>query len=231
MKKTRQIAIDGPVGSGKSTVAKLVAEELSLLYVDTGAMYRGVAWYVKQQGIDWEREEEVVKILPEIKLEMFRPDEDEMDGRNVTVLVNGEDVSWEIREMEMSEGASVVSQYGEVRKMLVRQQQMMAAGQDVIMEGRDIGTRVLPKARWKIYMDASPDERARRKMEQMASKGEKITLEEARDDVETRDNREMNREIDPLRPAEGAWMLDTSKLSVRQVVDKIVEKVRGEKND
>lgn len=220
-----QIAIDGPVGSGKSTVAKLVAERLGILYVDTGAMYRAVALYVKRAGADWHDEAAVVALLPEVNIKLARPAGEKKDGRNVTVILNGEDVSWEVRKAEMGEGASVVSQFGEVRGKLVLLQQQMAKGEGVIMEGRDIGTRVLPGAQLKIYMDASQAERARRKKEQINAKGEKITLEEAKQDVVTRDKREMTRKIDPLRPAEGAWILDTTGLSVDAVVGRIVEKV------
>lgn len=234
MKKVLQIAIDGPVGSGKSTVAKKVAERLNILYVDTGAMYRAVGLYVKRKGVDWHDEEGVVRLLPQIKIKLAKPIGKKKDGRNVTVELNGEDVSWEIRRADMGEGASVVSQYGEVRKKMVSLQQEMARlaslgkarGEGVIMEGRDIGTRVLPEAQIKIYMDASQEERARRKKEQMAEKGEEISLEEARKDVETRDNREMNREIDPLRPAEGAWKLDTTGLTIEQVVERIVQSAK-----
>lgn len=225
MSKTIQIAIDGPVGSGKSTVAMLVAEKLSILYVDTGAMYRAVGLYAKRAGVDWHNEAAAVALLPKIKIRLARPVGAKKDGRNVTVILNGEDVSWEVRKADMGEGASVVSQYGEVRKMLVKLQQEMAAGESVIMEGRDIGVRVLPRAQLKIYMDASVAERARRKQEQITAKGEKITLEEAEKDVRTRDKREMTRKIDPLKPVKDAWILDTTGLSIAQVVDRIVEKV------
>jgi cytidylate kinase len=205
-------------------VAKLVADRLGILFVDTGAMYRAVGLYAKRKGVDWHDEREVVKLLPEIEIELEPPTQKKRDGRNVTVYLNGKDVSWEIRQPEMGEGASVVSQYGEVREKLVESQQEMAIGRSVIMEGRDIGLRVLPEANLKIYMDASVEERARRKQKQFSPKGEEITIEAAKKDVMTRDNREMNREIDPLRPAEGAWILDTTGLTIEQVVEKIVRK-------
>lgn len=218
-----KIAIDGPVGSGKSTVAKAVAERLGIVYIDTGAMYRAVALYTKEHGVEWNDEAGVVELLPEIEIELESPEGEKKDGRNVTVYLNDKDVSWDVRKADMGEGASVVSQYKKVREKLVDLQRKMASGKSVIMEGRDIGTKVLPDAEMKIYMYADPRERARRKKEQISAKGEKISFEEALKDVETRDNREMNREIDPLRPAKGAWKLDSSDLSVEEVADRIAQ--------
>lgn len=227
--KIFQIAIDGPVGAGKSTVAKLVAERLKILYIDTGAMYRAVALYMKRNEVGWDDEAEIEKRLPEVGIILSRPEGNQADGRNVSVMLNGEDVSWEIREADMGEGASVVSQYRAVREKLVSLQQQLARNISVIMEGRDIGTKVLPRAQIKIYLDAGAQERARRKMEQSSSAGNKITLEEVVKDIETRDAREKGRKIDPLRIAEGAWVLDTTGLSIAEVVDRIVERVSREK--
>lgn len=229
-KQTFQIVIDGPVGAGKSTVAKLVAEKLKLIYIDTGAMYRVVALAMKRWGVGWEWEGEIEKKLDRVVVELRRPEGKDRDGRNVTALLNGEDVSWEIRRAEMGEGASVVSQYKAVREKLVSLQKQMAQHNSVIMEGRDIGTRVLPGADLKIYLDAGIEERAKRKTEQLAARGQQITLDEARRDVLTRDKREMGRSIDPLRPAEGAWILDTTGLSVAEVVERIVERIGREMN-
>jgi cytidylate kinase len=225
MDKTFQIAIDGPVGAGKSTVAKLVAEKLKILYVDTGAMYRAVALYMKRAGVAWDSEVGIEKKLHEVTIELARPDKSETDGRNVTVRLNGEDVSWEIRKSEMGEGASVVSQYQAVREKLVSLQRQMAKNKSVIMEGRDIGTKVLPNAKTKIYLEAQAQERAKRKVKQSVLSGIKMTQEEAAKDIMTRDAREMGRKIDPLRPAKGAWILDTTRLSIAKVVDRIVERV------
>lgn len=223
--KIFQIAIDGPVGAGKSTVAKLVAEELEIVYVDTGAMYRAVALYMKDRGVEWVDETKVVEYLEKITIKLEKPSKINNDGRGVTVILNGVDVSRRIREVDMGEGASVVSQYMDVRKKLVTLQRKMGEGASVIMEGRDIGTRVLPGATLKVYLDASPEERSKRKHGQMAILGNKISIEQAKHDVITRDKREMNREIDPLRPAMDAWILDTTGLSIEQVVSKIVEKL------
>lgn len=225
MTKIYQIAIDGPVGAGKSTVAKKVADKLGILYIDTGAMYRVVALYAKEEHIDWHDEKKVSGLLDKVKIQLTKPADDEIDGRNVTVKMNGQDVSWEIRGADLGEGASIVSQYKSVRKNLVSLQQSMARGESVIMEGRDIGTKVLPNADLKIYMDADVDERVLRKIEQMKKMGVKVKPLDAKNDLIMRDNREMTRKIDPLRPAEGAWILDTSDLSVSQVVAKIASRV------
>lgn len=220
-----QIAIDGPVGAGKSTVAKRIAVRLGILYIDTGAMYRAVALYARERQVDWHDEKKISGLIDEVEIKLERPEGEKIDGRNATVMLNGKDVSWEIREADYGEGASVVGQYVKVRKRLVALQREMAKERSVIMEGRDIGMRVLPSAKLKVYMDASVDERVKRKKEQLDKMGSKISLSEARDDVETRDNREMNREVDPLRPADDAWILDTTDLSVTQVVDKIAGRV------
>lgn len=225
-KKLIKIAIDGPVGAGKSTVAKMVADKLQILYIDTGAMYRAVALYMQREGIKFEDEQAVVKRLDEVKIELSIPKEEDNDGRKVTTLLNKEDVSWEIRQPLMGEGASVVSQYALVREKLVSLQQKMALGKSVIMEGRDIATKVLPSAELKIYLDANPEERARRKVKQASSQGITITLSEATADVNTRDNREKARKIDPLRADPDAWILDTTKLSIAEVVEKIVKRCR-----
>ncbi len=223
--KIFQIAIDGPVGAGKSTVAKLVAEKLGILYVDTGAMYRAVALKAKWEGVDWENEIEICKLIQDIDLKLEPSKGEKNDGRKVTVWLDSYDVSWEIRKRGMGEGASIVSQYPEVRKVLVAKQREMAKNQAVVMEGRDIGTRVLPMATLKIYMDADLEVRARRKLEQLKILGEKNSLEEVKKAILKRDEREIKRKIDPLRPARGAWMLDTTGLSIEEVVDTICKRV------
>lgn len=230
-RRTFQVAIDGPVGAGKSTVAKLTAERLRFVFIDTGAMYRCVALAAKRRNVDWKSEREIAKLAKKLEISLIRPRGARKDGRQVTVLLNGEDVSWEIRKPELGEGASVVSQYPEVREEMVALQQKMANGTNVIMEGRDIGTRVLPKAQLKIYMDASLGERVKRKQEQLRVMGQELPARTVKEQVVKRDTREMTREVDPLRPAEEAWMLDTTGLSVDQVVDIICQKVMSLKGD
>lgn len=221
-----QIAIDGPVAAGKSTVAKQLAETLGFLYVDTGAMYRAVALKAKQECVQWAEEEAVVELMSTLNLELDKPNGKEReDGRLVTVVLDGKDVSAVIRNDLVAEGASIVSSYAGVREVLVEMQRNIAAGEDVVMEGRDIGTRVLPKAELKIYMDADAKTRARRKWRWLSKMGDEVELSEVEENMNKRDRREMSRKIDPLRPAEGAWQLDTTDMEIDEVVEKIVERV------
>ena len=224
--KTFQIAIDGPVAAGKSTAAKRVAEKLGFLYVDTGAMYRAVALKAMQECVQWADEAGVIEVVGSIELELDKPNDHEKDGRLVTVVLNGKDVSAEIRTTLIGEGASVVSAYAGVREVLVAMQQNIAEGENVVMEGRDIGTRVLPKANLKIYMDASVEERVNRKWKFQKKLGIKESREEVREAMMKRDRREMTRKVDPLKLAVGGWRFDTTGLSEKQVVEKIVERVR-----
>ncbi len=225
--KVFQIAIDGPVGAEKSTVAKLVAERSGILYVDTGAMYRAVALKAVWEGIDWNDEMGICGLVQDLDLKLETPTKNEKDGRKVTVILDGRDVSWEIRKQGMGEGASIVSQYPEVRKKLVELQRKIAKGQAVIMEGRDIGTKVLPKANLKIYMDADLESRAKRKLAQAKLLGENLDLKSVKEAILKRDTREMTRKIDPLRPAKGAWILDTTDLSIKEVVAKICQRAES----
>jgi cytidylate kinase len=220
-----QIAIDGPVGAGKSTVAKQLADKFELLYVDTGAMYRALALAAVQNNISWKDEISLGKLAKTISIVLEKPVGSKKDGRTVTVYLDSKDVSWEIRTPEISEGASVVSQYLAVRQVLVKKQQALARKQAVIMEGRDIGTNVLPKANLKIYMDADVDERIRRKQIQTHS-----VQSQARQDLLKRDDREMGRKNNPLRPAKDAWILDTTELSIDEVIAIIAKKVIALRN-
>ncbi len=225
MKNNLQIAIDGPVASGKSTMAAKLAARLGILYVDTGAMYRTAALAAKLHGVDWKSEQAVANLVAEVEIEFQSPNGDERDGRKVTVLLDGEDVSAKIRSLEIGEGASVVSQYARVRDNLVAKQQAIAARKSVVMEGRDIGGRVLPEADLKIYMDAGLEVRVARRMKQLESLGEQATWEQVMADVVQRDTREMTRKVDPLRPSPGAWILDTSYLTIEEVIDTIYVRV------
>ena len=222
-----QIAIDGPVAAGKSSVAKLVASELGFLYVDTGAMYRAVALKSKQECVQWSDEAGVISLLNTLNLELDKPKETENDGRLVTVLLDGEDVSNDIRSDLIAEGASIVSTYAGVRELLVALQQNIASGENVVMEGRDIGSTVLPNAQLKIYMDAKADVRARRKWKHLTRLGDEVSLEEVKQNMLKRDKREMTRKIDPLKPAKDSKRLDTTNMSVEDVVDMICGKVKA----
>lgn len=219
-----QIAIDGPVAAGKGTVAKLVASRLNFLYVDTGAMYRASAYLADLNNVPWDSPKEVASLIEKSSMILRNPLETEKDGRQVTVLLDGEDVSWKIRTEHMSTGSSVVSQYAEVRKELVKKQQELAKKMSVVMEGRDITFRVLPHAQMKIYLDASAETRAKRRFQELLMRGVDTTYEDVYKDLEERDARDMGREVDPLHIVEGDWILDTTNLSIEEVVELIVGK-------
>lgn len=225
MHQSFQIAIDGPVAAGKGTVARLVAERLGFLYVDTGAMYRVTALVSQRAGIDWSQEEAVAAMIAKTDIQLRRPTEDEKDGRLSTVLVDGEDVSWKIRTEEMSRGSSIVAGLRRVREELVKKQQIIAQAQNVVMEGRDITFRVLPEAKLKIYLTADPEERAKRRHAELLMRGQDISFEEVLQELKDRDIRDMQRAVDPLQVVDGAWVLDTTGLSIDEVVDRIEEKV------
>lgn len=226
MNDSFQIAIDGPVAAGKSTIAKALSSELNLTYIDTGAMYRTLALAALREDIEWADEFGLVKLAQKNKIRLARPIGKKNDGRSVSVYLNNEDVSWKIRELEIGEGASRVAVLLEVRKILVKMQQEMCQGKRVVMEGRDIGSKVLPSADLKIFMIADQAERVKRKRAALKKAGEVVTKKEVKADVVSRDTREMTREIDPLRPTLDAWQLDTTNLNIEEVVDKIIKKVR-----
>lgn len=225
-----QIAIDGPVGSGKSTVTRLVAERLHFLYVDTGAMYRVVALLCLRAHMTHSlHEAAVVPLLRASKITLKPPSAEESDGRLISVFLNDEDVSWQIRTHEVSSLVPQVAAMSEVRKILVVMQQEISKKQSVVMEGRDITYRVLPQANLKIYLTASPMERAQRRHSQLQSKGEDVPLEVVLSDLIRRDEADMNRAADPLKIVEGVWVLDTTGLSIDQVVEAICMRVLQER--
>ncbi|MFH2118208.1 MAG: (d)CMP kinase [Candidatus Paceibacterota bacterium] len=219
------IAIDGPVAAGKGTVSKLIAHRLGFLYVDTGAMYRVTAYLAHQNKVAYDDEQKIVELLESSKMKMRTPDENEQDGRLITVFLDGEDISWKIRTEEISQGSSKVSVLSEVRKILVKKQQEIAYGQDVVMEGRDIGSRVLPEADLKIFLTANVRERAERRLLQLQLKGLDLDIQEVLREIEERDTRDMNRQTDPLKMMPDSWKLDATDLTIEQVVEKIVDKV------
>lgn len=220
-----QIAIDGPVAAGKGTVSRLVAKRLGFLYVDTGAMYRVSALLAHRNSIPFENDTKVLEIVKQHKISMRPPTEEENDGRQCTVLLDGEDVSWSIRTPAVSTGASIVATHKILRAELVRQQQEIAKTQSVVMEGRDITFRVLPDANLKIFLTAQDQERARRRHEELLGKGQDISFEQVYSDLLNRDKRDMERDVDPLQIVPGAWVLDTTTLSIEAVVVAIVQKV------
>lgn len=220
------IAIDGPVAAGKGTVSKITAERLGFLYIDTGAMYRVTALLGLLHDVSWDDESGLTELVNKSQIDMRNPNDEERDGRLTTVLLNGEDVSWKIRTEEVSAGSSKVAQHPEVRRALVAKQQQIAQGQDIVMEGRDITYRVLPEADLKIYLTASDLVRAKRRQVQLQTKGQDVSLEQVHEDLLERDLRDSTRATDPLKIVPDAWVIDTSDLSIEEVVDLIVNKVQ-----
>lgn len=231
MSKPFHIAIDGPVAAGKGTISRLVADRLGFLYVDTGAMYRVTAWLGLQNKVAWDDEKGLTELIKKTSIEMRNPSSTEKDGRLTTVIVDGEDVSWKIRTEEVSKGSSVVAAHPAVRKVLVEKQKLVAKGQDVVMEGRDITYAVLPDAQLKIYLTAGETVRARRRHLQLLTKGNNISFEEVYTQLLKRDELDMNRNTDPLKIVPGAWVVDTSDLAIEHVVELIVAKVKIMRED
>lgn len=221
-----QIAIDGPVAAGKGTVSRLVAKRLGFLYVDTGAMYRVSALLAHTHEVPFEDAKKVLELVQHHTISMRPPTQDEDDGRQCTVLLDNEDVSWKIRTETIGSGAAVVATHKVLRAELVRQQQLIAKSQSVVMEGRDITFRVLPEAQLKIFLTATDSERARRRHMELLEKGTDVTFEQVHTDLLERDKRDMERDVDPLQIVPGAWVIDTSKLSIAQVVDMIIAKAQ-----
>ncbi len=215
------IAIDGPAGAGKSTIARRVAADLSIIYVDTGAMYRAIGAYAIRKGVDTKDAEKVAALLPEISLELTYSEE-----QGQRIFLNGEDVSTEIRLPEMGMAASNVSAIPQVRAFLLEQQRGMAKRQSVIMDGRDIGTVVLPDAEVKIFLTASPEERAKRRWKEFQEKGLSDSYEDILADVLRRDEQDMNRPIAPLKQADDAVLLDSTALNFAETVEKVKEIIK-----
>ena len=209
------IAIDGPAGAGKSTIAKQLAKELSFIYVDTRAMYRSMALYFMRNGIAKEDEAAISDACKTVEVSIAYEDGEQQ------VLLNGENVSKEIRKEEVGKMASATSVYKEVRKKLVELQQKLAADKDVIMDGRDIGTCVLPNAQVKIYLTASVETRAERRYQELQEKGAACDLEVIKKDIADRDYQDMHREISPLKQAEDAILVDSSDMGIEEVVETI----------
>lgn len=214
------VAIDGPAGAGKSTIAKLVAKEKGYIYVDTGAMYRGLAIHFLDKGIQPQETEKVIEACKDAEVTIAYEDAVQH------VYLNGKDISSRLRNEEVGNMASVTSAIPEVRKKLLELQQNLAKTQNVIMDGRDIGTCVLPHADVKVYLTASVETRAKRRYQELQEKGEDCNLEEIAHDIEERDRRDMTREIAPLKQAENAVLVDSSDMTIAEVVKTIVDLCR-----
>lgn len=212
----RVIAIDGPAGAGKSTVAKIVAEKLGYTYIDTGAMYRGMAWKTLKQS-QAATDEDILRAVQEIDVRLACTE----NGTRVTV--DGTDVTQEIRTPEVTHIVSRVAALGPVREKMVELQRAMAADGAIVMDGRDIGTNVLPNADVKIFLTASVEERARRRYDEMKEKGYAVNFDELKGEIALRDKQDSEREISPLRQAEDAVLLDTTSLSIDEVVTHVLK--------
>nr|WP_298568615.1 (d)CMP kinase [uncultured Mogibacterium sp.] len=212
-----RIAIDGPGGAGKSTIAKMVAEKMNMEYIDTGAMYRAIGWMFSKNNVNTEDSAEVQDVLNRTAI----------DFDNGKIFLNGEDISGEIRTPEISKAASVCSKLPEVRSKLVALQREIAEGKSVVMDGRDIGTNVLPNAEVKIFLTADPMVRAKRRYDQLLESGKEADLNSIFEDIKERDYQDTHRELNPLQQAEDAVLLDTSDMTINQVLDEIMKMAEG----
>ncbi len=219
MSKPSRIAIDGPAASGKSTIGGLLAERLNYVYFDTGVMYRAVTWVALQRGIDLADEEAVTVLAQRIHIEVTQPTL--LDGRQYTVYADEEDVTWQIRRPEVDRGVSPVSAYPGVRAALTVQQRRIGQAGRIVMVGRDIGTVVMPDADLKIYLDASVEERARRRYREIVARGEPADYERILRDMRRRDKIDSERDTAPLRPAEDAIIIDTTAMAVNEVLAEV----------
>ena len=211
------IAIDGPAGAGKSTIAKKIAKQLGYIYVDTGAMYRAMALYFIRLNVSPDDSDTISNKCNDADITI-----EYRNGEQV-VLLNGEDVTGMLRTEEVGNMASATSVNGDVRKKLVQLQQKLAATADVVMDGRDIGTVVLPNAEVKVYLTASSAVRAKRRYDELVAKGETPDIDKIEADIIERDNRDMNREISPLKQADDATLIDSSYMSIDEVVDAVTK--------
>ena len=215
------IAIDGPAGAGKSTIARRVAKELSFIYVDTGAMYRAMALYLLRRKVNRDDTEQIGNICQDAEISI------EYKNGEQIVLLNGENVNSYLRTEEVGNMASVSSAVPRVREKLLSLQRKLAKDMSVVMDGRDIGTTILPDADVKIYLTASSLTRAKRRYLELQEKGTVCNLDDIQKDIEERDQRDMSREISPLRQAEDAVLVDSSNLTIQQVVDRILQIFRS----
>lgn len=215
------VAIDGPAGSGKSTVAKLISKELGYIYVDTGAMYRTTGLYCLENGVDLSDNNAIAAAMPSVDIDLS------FDNGIQRIYLNGRDVTDEIRTQSVADAASKAAAVPEVRTELVRLQKKIAADNNVVMDGRDIGTNVLPSARTKIYLDAQVEERAKRRCNELSEKGISFDYNNIIKEIIQRDDHDKNREVNPLSVAKDAVVIDTTGLTVDQVKNKIMELVKS----
>jgi len=212
LKKPKIITIDGPAGAGKSTVAREIAKRFGYIHLDSGALYRAIGFFCKLREVDLTKKEEVLEVIKNVDIELLP------NGR---VLVNGKDVTEEIRTPEGGVLASQVAQYPEVREFVVKLLRKMAVGKRIVIDGRDAGTYIFPEADLKIYLTASPEERARRRYEELKEKGFNVTFEEVLKEVIERDKKDESRKFAPLKVPEGAVVIDTTGKSLEEVLSNI----------
>lgn len=220
-KKLEAVAIDGPAGSGKSTVAKLIASEMGYVYVDTGAMYRTVGYYCIKNNVDYNNKNDVENILDNVKIEL------KFEDGIQKIYLDGEDVTSTIRTQEVAKSASKVAAMAKVREKLVSIQKEIAAKNKVVMDGRDIGTNVIPNAKTKIYLDAGVEQRAKRRCNELDEKNIAYNYDEIVKEITERDNYDKNRSVNPLKAADDAVIIDTSDMSIDEVKNAIVNIIRG----
>ena len=212
----KSIAIDGPAGAGKSTIAKKVSAELGFIYLDTGAMYRAVALKAIESGVDTKSREDIIRIIDNINIAITH------DNNSQKIFLDGSDVSEDIRTGEVSAGAANVAAIKEVRLKMVELQRKIAGEKDVVMDGRDIGSYVLPNANLKIFLTADINERAKRRYEELALKGQQVNLDEVRENMQNRDNSDMSRAFAPLKKVPDAVEIDSTSMTIEDVAEKIL---------
>ena len=223
-KKINAVAIDGPAGSGKSTISRMVAVKLGYTYIDTGAMYRAATLKVMKKNISYQDEEKIIECVKDIDIKLAPSTE---EGKTISVFLDSEDVTDEVRKMEVTVNVKHICKIPKVRETLVILQKKLAEKSNgTVMEGRDIGTVVLANAKYKFYLDADFDERVKRRLQELKAKGQTITQEEVADDLYQRDYTDKTRKVGPLKQAEDAILIDTTNLNIDQVVEKIVNYVK-----
>ncbi|OGW75066.1 MAG: cytidylate kinase [Omnitrophica bacterium RBG_13_46_9] len=223
MKTLNVVAIDGPAGSGKSTVAKKVAEKLGFLYIDTGAMYRALTLKAINAGLDFNKKRSLIDLSKNIDIELKE------SGDSLKVYLDKQDVSEQIRTMEVTTKVKLLASLKEVRANMVRLQRKLGmSAKGVVLEGRDIGTVVFPEARYKFYLDANLETRVKRRFEELKCKGFSVSLDEIKEDVKNRDTADMTRKAGPLKKAEEAVAIDTTDMSVEGVVKEILDSVKAD---
>ena len=219
------IAIDGPAASGKSTIGKRLADSLGYLFFDTGVMYRAITWLALHRGVAVRDEAAVTRLAEETPIDVEPASKS--DGRACDVIVGGRDITWEIRSPEVDTNVSVVSAYAGVRGALSRQQRRIGQRGNVVMVGRDIGTVILPEADLKIYLDASAEERARRRYDEIIARDEEADYDEILTKVRARDHIDSTRAVAPLRPAGDAVLIDSDRMSAKEVFEKVLALSNG----